>query len=378
MATVERSIPAPRRRWDPLSFLAALSMLTACVGPRPPQAPPPLAAESVHDLIDRSLPPALQDREGWNDDIDAAFGALSIRPDHENICAVVAVIEQESGFRVDPVIPGLPAIAWREIDARAARVGVPEVLLHGVLQLKSPNGRSYSERIDSARTEKDLSDVFEDFIASVPMGTTLFADKNPIRTRGPMQVNVAFVQRFSQLKPYPYPIKVSIEDEAFTRRGSLYFGMAHLLDYRAPYDRFMYRFADYNAGQYASRNAAFQKAVSLLSRQPLAADGALLPTASGAQDPGDTELAVRGLAVRLRISDSSIHGALEQGKTEAFEETQLYQRVFARAGEISRGAPLPRALVPKIKLRGPKITRNLTTEWYAQRVDERFKRCLSR
>jgi hypothetical protein len=39
---------------------------------------------------------------------------------------------------------------------------------------------------------------------------------------------------------------------------------------------------------------------------------------------------------------------------------------------------LARALIPLIKLQGPKITRPLTTAWYAARVDERFKRCISR
>ena len=44
-------------------------------------------------------------------------------------------------------------------------------------------------------------------------GRTLFADRNPIRTRGPMQVNVAFAEQFSGVAPYPYPVKVSIEDD---------------------------------------------------------------------------------------------------------------------------------------------------------------------
>jgi len=30
--------------------------------------------------------------------------------------------------------------------------------------------------------------------AAVPLGRTLFAESNPIRTRGPMQVNVAFAE----------------------------------------------------------------------------------------------------------------------------------------------------------------------------------------
>jgi hypothetical protein len=245
-----------------------------------------------------------------------------------------------------------------------------------VLELKSPTGRSYAERIDHARTEKELSDIFEDFTGAIPLGRSLFASWNPIRTRGPMQVNVAFAEQFAAAHPYPYPIKQSIADEVFTRRGSLYFGVAHLLDYQAPYDRYLYRFADFNAGQYASRNAAFQRAVSLASGLPLDADGALLPHAGGG-GTGHTELAVRALRLSPHLDEAAIHAALEQGKTEEFERTMLYRAVFALAAQTA-GRPLPRAVVPQIRLEGPKISRNLTTDWYARRVDERFRRCLGR
>ena len=250
------------------------------------------------------------------------------------------------------------------------------LLVNGVLQLKSSDGRSYGERIDAAKTEKDLSDAYEDFLAGVPLGRTLFADRNPIRTRGPMQVNVAFAEQFSAVAPYPYPVKVSIGDELFTRRGSVYFGVAHLLDYRAPYDQYLYRFADFNAGQYASRNAAFQNALSIASGIPLTADGALLPHDNDANSPGETELALRALGARLKMSAGAIHNALLDGRTKGFESTPLYQRVFAMADQSS-GVTQPRALVPRIKLAGPKIKRSLTTDWYAHRVDDRFKRCLA-
>ncbi len=39
---------------------------------------------------------------------------------------------------------------------------------------------------------------------------------------------------------------------------------------------------------------------------------------------------------------------------------------------------MPRAFVPNIRLESPKITRKLTTEWFAKRVDERYERCLAR
>ena len=356
-------------------LLVLVAVVAACSRDLRPTEPA-VSPQDAHALIDRALPKNLADREGWNGDIYAGFTALTVSPTRENVCAVVAVIAQESSFRVDPVVPNLGVIAKKEIDSRAAKAHVPLMIVHGVLDLKSANGLSYSERIEAARTEKDLSDIFEDFIAAVPMGRTLFDDKNPIRTRGPMQVNVAFAESFSAATPYPYPVKRSIADEVFTRRGSVYFGIAHLLDYRAPYDDYLYRFADFNAGQYASRNAAFQNAVSLVAGAKLLADGALLPHEESAGEPGATELAVRSISKQLTLSDGAIHNALSEGRSKGFESTQLYQRVFA-LGDAKRGRMIPRAALPQIKLGGPKIKRDLSTAWYAHRVDDRFKRCLN-
>jgi len=359
------------RRTLKFQLAGILVALAGCAHEPAPRAPAPAPGRA---LIEHALPRDVPDRPGWIEDMNAAFKALGLTPTPESVCAVVAVTAQESGFRVDPVIPDLGAIAWREIERRAARDAIPRSLVHEVLQLKSPTGQSYAERIDHARTEKELSDIFEDFTGAIPLGRSLFASWNPIRTRGPMQVNVAFAEQFAAAHPYPYPVKQSIADEVFTRRGSLYFGVAHLLDYQAPYDGYLFRFADFNAGQYASRNAAFQRAVSVASGSPLDADGALLPHAGAV---GHTELAVRALRPRLHLDDAAIHAALEQGKTEEFERTTLYHAVFALAAQAA-GRPLAHAVVPQIRLEGPKISRNLTTEWYARRVDERFRRCLAK
>jgi hypothetical protein len=354
-----------------------LGVLSAgCAGGPPAASEPAIDPSRARAMMDTSVPRNATDRAGWVEDMYGAFSALSIEPTRENICAVAAVVAQESGFRVDPIIPNLPAIAWKEIDRRAERAGVPTLIVHAALKLTSSTGRTYADRIDAAKTEKDLSDIYEDFIGAVPMGRTLFAERDPIRTRGPMQVNIAFAERYAADRPYPYPVKVSIADEVFTRRGSLYFGVAHLLAYSPPYDSYLYRFADFNAGQYASRNAAFQHAVSAVSGIPLTPDGALLSHVGHEKDPGSTELAVRALSRRLNLDDAAIHGALEQGKTDSFERTSLYARVFALA-DRAQARRMPRERVPQIQLHGPKISSDLTTAWYAGRVEQRFKRCLA-
>jgi hypothetical protein len=330
----------------------------------------------VRAVIDNALPAAISDRAGWAADIAGGFTKLGLPPTRENACAVVAVIEQESAFRVDPYVPGLGKLALRTIDARASRAGVPTALVHAALDLKSSDGRPYRQRISAATTERQLSDVYEDFIGRVPLGRRLFASWNPIRTRGPMQVNVAFAEQFEAIKPYPYhDSRRDLRDELFTRRASIYFGIAHLLDYQAPYDRYLYRFADYNAGQYSSRNAAFQRAASLVAGKPLAADGALLAHDPDAKGAGSTQQILFAIAGRLRLSETDIHQTLEQGRSQSFEQTALYRRVFALADRKSERR-LPHAVVPRIRLEGPKIERPLTTGWYARRVNGRFQRCV--
>ncbi len=190
-----------------------------------------------------------------------------------------------------------------------------------------------------------------------------------------MQVSVTFAEQQAREHAYPYPIDGSIRHEVFTRRGGVYFGIAHLLGYPATYDQMIYRFADFNAGFYASRNAAFQNAVALASGIPLALDGDLVNYDS--DKPGSTELAVRTLGPRLDLSDGQIRRALEQGERIEFEQTSLYAHLFALAEQIER-KPLPRALVPRIDLKSPKITRKLTTDWFATRVDQRYRACLAK
>ena len=297
----------------------------------------------------------------------------------ENICAAIAVTAQESGFQVDPAVPGLASIARKEIDKRRESAGIPKFALDAALAIPSANGKSYAERLDAVKTELQLSEIYEDFIGRVPFGNSLLADRNPVRTGGPMQVSIAFAEAFAAEKPYPYPVAGTIRHEVFTRRGGMYFGIAHLLDYRAPYARPIYRFADFNAGQYASRNAAFQSAVTQMSGIPLELDGDLVRYDHGqpAREPGRTELATRVLARRLDMDNDDIRRDLDLGKAPGFEQSRLYVRVFGLADKVT-GKSVPRASLPQVPLHSPKITRNLTTEWFANRVEARYQACLQR
>ncbi|MEZ5741786.1 MAG: DUF1615 domain-containing protein [Burkholderiaceae bacterium] len=337
--------------------------------------PSPAAVRASLQVL---LPPKLADRDGWAADIQGAFFALGLPADAERLCAAIAVIEQESSFRADPAVPGLPGMARAEILRRAGQMHVPEMAVNLALRLTSPNGLSWEQRLETVRTERDLSELFEELIAGLPLGGRLLSGYNPVRTGGPMQVSIAWSQAHANARPYPFRGDASIRQEVFTRRGGLYFGIAHLLDYPAAYDRMIYRFADFNAGHHASRNAAFQQAVAGLTGRSLALDGDLVRRTGGADAaPGETEAAVRLLAARLDMTDAQIRRDLEKGEGPGLADTPLYARVFALA-DARAGKSQPRAVLPNIRLQGPKIQRKLTTAWFAERVDGRRERCLKR
>ncbi|MCI0914597.1 DUF1615 domain-containing protein [Pseudomonas putida] len=349
----------------------ALALLQGCAGRREeaPEADP----AKVRAQLLRLLPAQAKDREGWAKDIQVAFEAQRIAPSKSNLCAVLAVTEQESTFNADPQVPNLGRIARAEVDRRAASLHIPRLLVDGALNTASGNGQTYQQRLLAVRSEKQLSALYDEFISGLPLGRTLLGGLNPVHTGGPMQVSVEFAEQHA--KDYPYTYDGTIRQEVFSRRGGMYFGIGHLLGYPAHYERQLYRFADFNAGWYASRNAAFQAALSKVTGVPLALDGDLI--APGAIMPGNTEQAARKLSVKLGLRHPQIRSQLELGDSLAFEDSKLYSGVFALA-DAAAGKPVPRAKLPGIQLKSPKITRKLTTAWFAGRVDERYQRCMKR
>lgn len=370
----------------PRLFATTMTLLAGCIlagctttkttttakGPGSTTASEAEKPQDVVSIVRQKMPASVKDRDEWAKDLATTFSSQGIDPTLENICSVLAVTQQESNYQADPGVAGLNKIAWKEIDRRAARLHIPQVLVHTALKIESPNGKSYSERLDKVRTEKQLSEIFDDFIGTVPMGQTLFGSYNPVHTGGPMQISIAFAEKHT--KGYPWTMSGTVRQEVFTRRGGLWFGTYHLLNYPANYSAPIFRFADFNAGWYASRNAAFQNAVSKATGIKLALDGDVILYNSS--EAGSTELAVRKLGAKLGMSDRDIHRQLATGDSLAFEKTSLYQNVY-RLAEQKTGKTLPREMLPGIQLESPKITRNLTTAWFAKRVDDRRAQCMA-
>lgn len=364
-----------------------LLLLCACAHEPPaPATPtsPPLTAEQAINAI----PAKVKDRAGWTADILTAIALTDKAPTAERVCAVVAVIEQESGFQADPVVADLPAIVKHGLKDKLDRLGpMAEPALAAVLAMDAPGGGTFSTKIGKLKTERDLDRLFRELRDAVkkenPGGfavaaalSAVFADgldeMNPVTTAGSMQVKVDFAQSLD-----PKMDNDDVRELLYTRAGGVRAGTARLLGYAASYDDVAFRFADYNAGLYTSRNAAFQQLVEDLTGQSLVNDGDLLiydKNGSPKDVDSNTLKALLTFGAANGLSSWTIHRDAKKEKTQAFEETDTWKTVRA-AWTTKKKATPPYAQTPEVSLSSPKLSKPRTTSWFASSVKQRYLRC---
>ncbi|WP_421694652.1 DUF1615 family protein [Aestuariivirga sp.] len=342
----------------------------------------------------RAIVPADKDAAGWGADIASALDANGIRRSRSNLCSVMAVIGQESTFTANPEVKGLGQIAERQIKAKLSAFPVlPRTAaaqgINWFLATRPSPQKSYLTMIRAARTERDLDLVyrnmvfflFREYATSRILNTATVAHRidaaNPVSTLGSMQVSAAFViaevERAKNRRLGASAIW-KLRDELYTRRGGIEYGTRMLLGYRAEYPSRLYVFADYNAGRYASRNAAFQHMVATLSGKALALDGDLLIYDGGTPKTaaGATEQALQRLKL---FSTKALRADLLHEKDFGFRDTATYAAV-AEAFTAKTGKPAPYAMLPRIDLKSPKIRHHMTTAMFATSVMRRYDRCM--
>lgn len=345
--------------------------------------------------LERHVPPHVPDRGGWANDIADAIEATGRPVTAERACAVIAVIEQESGFKEDPPVQGLPRIVREGLRSKLAALGpLAEPATAALLEAKVPGSEeTFGSRVDRLRSERDLDRLFRTmangYRSRLP-GTFLVAtalsrllgkgsleDLNPITTAGSMQVKIAFARTIAAFDGLD---DAQLREQLYTRAGGVRAGTEFLLGYQASYDDLAYRFADYNAGRYASRNAAFQAQVADLAGKPLALDGDLLAYDEEG-DPSETDSrslsAILAFAREEGIRNSSVRRQVRKEKERDFEETEIWERVKeAWKGKHGRNAPY--AMLPNVSLDSPKMRGGRSTAWFASQVKRRYVACRAR
>ena len=376
------------------ALLVALScaVITTACHKKPEEDPAIHLAEK--DKVARLIPARTKDRKSWATDILAIMDEAKYPHSLENICTIVAIVDQESNFQADPAVAGLSRDAkkalFERIQDKLGDIGVEK--FKEMLQNKPTPKDSFMMKINRLKTERDLDltyremfDYFKDHYnltivagaASLLAGFDIKEYLNPIKTLGSMQVHVNYA--FSHARTSTK--KETIRDEMYTQYGGMYYGINRLLGYDADYDKPIYRFADYNSGMYSSRNAAFQQTISKLSDIPLTYDGDLLSYDKdmhvlAARSNTESQIAMLVKENKLNLSNANIRGDLLKEKDQEFEDTEIYQKVNKLYVERFNKQP-PYAIMPNVEITGPKLSRDYNTNWYANRVNGRYLRCAS-
>lgn len=385
-------------------FFKTISILTACIS---------LAAcgdnawwssdkdpEMEADQIRKVIPARVNDRESWSQDIFDIMQELSIPKTKQNVCSIVAVVDQESNFVADPTVPGLGAKAVEEINSRLKEKfeaklgekigGTVAGYFEDVLKNQPSPENNYMSQMRKVQTERELDLLYREIFdymaqhyhvsaltgAAKLVGQDIGEKLNPITTLGSMQVHINYAKEH-KLKAGGI---AELRNDLYTQYGGLYYGIHRLMEYPADYDEAIYRFADYNSGMYSSRNAAFQKMLGALTEAEISLDGDLLlynkdGDVRSTQSQTEKELIAVFAQNNVLVTPRQIRSDLKKEKEKKFEDTQTYLAVQKLYQKKTNKEPMY-AVMPQVVISGPKLSRDYNTNWFASRVNGRYEQCM--
>ena len=367
-----------------------LALLVGCPKPGPATKPPrDLAAGAVAGLVRADV----ADKAGWGADVHRALLEAGQPVTRDTACQVLATIEQESGYEADPEVPNLGKVVKGEVDAVFEKLGPIAAPVRAALLDHTADGATgtFEQRLGKVRTEQQADRLYREIVGfhmarhpHIARAMSLLApdfveDHNPITTSGSMQVSVGWaIERGADDGLGP----AEVRDALYTRRGGVKYGTARLFAHDADYDDPRYRFADYNAGVWASRNAAVQALASNLTGIDIALDGDILRYDRDGEPSREVSNTVQVLLAVAAdhpdaLSDRRVRQDARLEKTAAFDDTETV-RVVRRAWSEKHGRPAPTAWMPVVSLSSPKMTSGRTTKWFADSVARRYRACLGR
>lgn len=372
-------------------LLAAVLGLSACDGSFFKKEPE-IRLLNVEE-VDSIIPKRVKERLSWASDIVLISDDLKIKRTAENMCTIIAVVDQESNFIADPAVPGLGKKAIKEINQRLEeKLGKTMAgYFNNMLKTKPTVENNYLSQLEKVKTERELDELYREMFAYYSkeyhvsllagaaklVGQDIAENFNPITTLGSMQVHIRYVREH---KPKLQSIN-EVRDELYKQRGGLYYGIHRLMMYETQYEKPLYRFADYNSGMYSSRNASLQKVINKLAKTELDLDGDLLLYNKDG-DPrlqkSSTEEALLQYfsTIPTAPTASQIRKDLKLEKQKTFEETETYLFLMKRYKD-KMGKDAPYAIMPKVVISGPKLSQDYNTNWFAERVNGRYTQCIN-
>jgi hypothetical protein len=359
---------------------------------------PTLNAEQIR----KAIPPRVHDRTSWAQDIFDITDQLDIPQTKQNICSIVAVVDQESNFVADPQVPGLGEKAVKEVQTRLDEKfkdklgdGIGSTVagyFEEVLKTQPSPDNNYLSQMRKVKTERELDELYREIFdymskhyhvsaltgAAKLVGQDFGEKMNPITTLGSMQVHIGYAKDHKRQGGNI----AELRSDMYTQYGGLYYGIHRLMMYPADYDKPIYRFADYNSGRYSSRNAAFQSMLNDLTAAELSLDGDLLlynkdGSPRSAKSESERELLNVFAANNVILTPRQIRSDLKKEKDKDFEDTATYRAVTKLYKEKTGKEPFY-AMMPEVVISGPKLSREYNTNWFASRVNGRYQTCMNR
>lgn len=327
----------------------------------------------------------------WAQDIHDIFNTLDIDRNAQNVCTTIAIIDQESNFRADPVVPNLGATSLKALEEKLdEKLGKTLAgYFKTMLATKPSADNNFIKQIKAVKTERELDELYRKMFAyfgeTYKVGAINNTAKllnsgidekiNPITTLGSMQVHIDYAKRHRRSAMNDDALR----DDLYSQYGGLYYGIHRLMRYQADYDAPLYRFADYNSGMYSSRNAALQSQVAALTKAKLTLDGDLLlyDGSGGVKSAqSQTEQAILSLgSVIPALNAKQVRQDLKKEKQQSFESTVTYKAIKDHYGK-STGKYPDYAIMPKVTISGPKLSKDYDTNWFATRVNKRYEACM--
>lgn len=359
-------------------------------------------AEMEADQIKKVIPTRVNNRQSWAQDIFDIMQELKIPKTKQNVCSIVAVVDQESNFVADPTVPGLGVKAVEEINTRLKEKfeaklgetigGTVAGYFEDVLKNQPSPEDNYMSQMRRVKTERELDLLYREIFdymskhyhvsaltgAAKLVGQDIGEKMNPITTLGSMQVHINYAKEHKRQSGNI----AELRNDLYTQYGGLYYGIHRLMEYPADYDKAIYRFADYNSGMYSSRNAAFQTMLNALTETEISLDGDLLLYSKNGDikaTQSQTEKVLLTVFAKnnILVTPRQIRSDLKKEKEQSFENTQTYIAVQKLYQSKTNKEPIY-AVMPQVVISGPKLSRDYNTNWFASRVNGRYETCMQK
>jgi hypothetical protein len=317
----------------------------------------------------------------------------------------VTTIQMESNVRVDPAVatPNLEQMYAARlkhfrsdhiIEALALNLSGLDDQLRAKLRRDTRKGKVRTEADLDRYVVQDLrpwllTTLQTDYHVPERMAQLVVskAVPDPVRTIGPMQVDVYKAYRNAVKRGEHVPSVETMKGWLFDPQTALKRGLkegTYLLHINYGYyaqvlppdQAVLFSAADYNAGEFSSRNAAFQERVSILTGRKLVLDGDLLLYQNGEAEAvrSKTESGVLDV-LQGELSPAAVRRDLLLDKEPGFENTATAKAICARF-ESRRKTPCAPARLP-IGAVNPssedKWGRTLTPADYAYGYQKRFR-----